>query len=329
MLTLAYPWVLIILPLPYLAWRYLPPYQEKSHAVRVPFFRSIAEAIGSEPKPGAIIRNRKRIQMMGAILCWGLVVLGLSQPQRLGEPITIEKAARDLVLAIDISGSMDDRDMRDPDGKPLQRLEAVKQVVSAFIEERDGDRIALIVFGSNAYLQIPFTEDLETAAELMMQTEVGMAGPHTALGDAIGLALRTFQTSEVEQKLLVLLSDGADTNSRMSPVNAAEIAAKEGVAIYTIGVGDENASGEGRVDLGALKDIAARANGGFYFANDPEGLRVIYEKIDELNPRLVETIKFQPKESLAHILFASALVSTLTLLFWLCFIGRWGFAHDG
>lgn len=328
MLSLAYPWVLAVLPLPYLAWRFLPPFQEKASAVRVPFFKSLAIATGSEPTQGAIIRDRKRIQIIGAALCWTLVVLGLAQPQRLGDPITIEKAARDLVLAIDISGSMDDRDMKDPDGKPLQRLEAVKQVVSAFIAEREGDRIALIVFGSHAYLQIPFTEDLETAAELMLQTEVGMAGPHTALGDAIGLALRTFQTSEVEQKLLVLLSDGADTNSRMSPVNAAEIAAKEGVSIYTIGVGDENASGEGRVDLDALKDVATRANGAFYFADDSEGLREIYSKIDDLNPRLVETISFQPRETMAHIPFAVALVLTLLVLFWLNFKSRRESAHD-
>ncbi len=327
MLSLAYPWVLTILPLPYLVWRFLPPFQEKASAIRVPFFKSLANAIGSEPTQGAITRDRKRIQLMGAALCWVLVVLGLAQPQRLGDPITVEKAARDLVLAIDISGSMDDRDMKDADGKPLQRLEAVKQVVSAFIAEREGDRIALIVFGSNAYLQIPFTEDLETAAELILQTEVGMAGPHTALGDAIGLALHTFQTSEVDQKLLVLLSDGADTNSRMSPVNAAEIAGKEGVSIYTIGVGDENASGEGRVDLDALKDVAARANGAFYFADDSEGLREIYSKIDDLNPRLVETISFQPRETMAHIPFAVALVWTLLVLFWLNFNSRRENAH--
>ena len=126
--------------------------------------------------------------MMGAALCWALVVLGLAQPQLLGDPITIEKAARDLVLAIDISGSMDDRDMKDVDGNPLQRLEAVKQVVSAFIAEREGDRIALIVFGSHAYLQIPFTEDLETAAELMAQPDIDGALVGGASLDAASFA---------------------------------------------------------------------------------------------------------------------------------------------
>jgi len=252
--------------------------------------------------------------MSVAILCWCLTVTGLARPEILGEPVVIEKAARDLVLAVDISGSMDARDLQDEDGNPVQRLDAVKAVINDFIAARDGDRIALIVFGSNAYLQTPFTEDLDGAAELMAQTEVGMAGPHTAMGDAIGLALRTFETSEVEQKLLVLLSDGADTNSQMSPLNATEIAASAGVRIYTIGVGDPGAGGDNRVDLDTLQAIAARADGGFFVADDTEGLREIYDEIDRLNPRLVDTTTFQPKETIAHFAFAAALSLGLALM---------------
>lgn len=246
--------------------------------------------------------------MAVAILCWCLTIIGLARPEILGEPIVIEKAARDLVLAVDISGSMDARDMADAQGNPQQRLEAVKGVINDFIAEREGDRVAIIVFGTKAYLQTPFTEDLESAEELMAQTQVGMAGPHTAIGDAIGLALRTFEVSDIEQKVLILLSDGADTNSAMSPLNATEIAVDAGVFVHTIGVGDPNASGDDRVDLKTLQAIADRAGGRFFVAGDVEGLRAVYDEINALNPRVVETTSFQPRESIAYYAFAAALL---------------------
>lgn len=315
MLSFAFLWAFLVLPAPFMVWMFARPHREQAQALRVPFFRSLAEAAGEEPALGAVVRKRGRWQMVVAICCWCLTVIGLARPEILGEPIVIEKAARDLVLAVDISGSMDERDLRDEDDKPLQRLDAVKDVISDFIAERDGDRIALIVFGSSAYLQTPFTEDLDSAAELMAETQVGMAGPHTAIGDAIGLALRTFEASEIEQRLLILLSDGADTNSQMSPENATEIAASEGVKIYTIGVGDPNATGEQRVDLATLQAIAERADGKFFEANDTEGLREIYAEIDRLNPRLVETTTFQPKDPIGFYAFAAAaLLGVLGLL---------------
>ena len=328
MLSFAFIWAFALLPAPFVVWKFAPPHREQAQALRVPFFRSLAEAAGEEPAQGAVIRKRGRWQMAVAICCWCLTVIGLARPEILGEPIVIEKAARDLVLAVDISGSMDERDLRDENDKPLQRLDAVKEVITDFIAEREGDRIALIVFGSSAYLQTPFTEDLDSAAELMAQTQVGMAGPHTAIGDAIGLALRTFEASEIEQRLLVLLSDGADTNSQMSPENATEIAAGEGVKIYTIGVGDPNATGENRVDLATLEAIAARADGAFFVADDTEGLREISAEIDRLNPRLVETTTFQPKDSIGHYAFALAVLLGVIMLLGLMLSGRWR-AHHG
>lgn len=314
MLSFAAPYAFVILPAPFLVWWFAPAHREQAQALRVPFFQSIVAAAGQTPEQGSIVRRRGRWQMGVAILCWCLTVTGLARPEILGEPVVIEKAARDLVLAVDISGSMDTRDLLDEDGKPLQRLSAVKVVIDDFIKEREGDRVALIVFGSNAYLQTPFTEDLQSAAELMAQTEVGMAGPHTAMGDAIGLALRTFEASDIDQKLLVLLSDGADTNSQMSPLNATEIAASAGVRIYTIGVGDPKASGDNRVDLETLEAIAARADGGFYVADDTQGLREIYAEIDRLNPRLVDTVTFQPRETIGHYAFAAALCLGLAMM---------------
>ncbi|TMV09048.1 VWA domain-containing protein [Ruegeria sediminis] len=318
-LSLAFPWAFLLLPAPFIAWRFLPPYRTTSQAIRIPFFREVSEATGLTPREGSVVLIRRRLQVATAILCWLLVLTGLARPELLGQRVTVEKAARDLALAVDLSGSMDERDMKDSDGQPQQRLQVVKDVVADFVSQRDGDRIGLIVFGTKAYVQTPFTEDLETVAQMLDDTRVGMAGPDTAIGDAIGLAIHTFETSEVEQRLLVLLSDGADNASRMSPVNAAEIAAQEGVTIYTIGVGDPSGSGNDKVDLDALQDIARRANGDFYYGFDQEGLARIYNEIDRLNPRITETVTFQPRQPLGWIPFGAAVVLALCALFWLSF----------
>lgn len=309
MITLGLPWALLLLPLPLLVWRLAPPHREKVPALRFPFFHRIAEAAGAEPGPGSVILSRGRLQMVAAALCWGLVVLALARPERVGEPVEITRAARDVVLAIDISGSMDARDFATPDGDRIQRLAGVRGVVRHFVERRAGDRMALIVFGTKAYLQAPLTEDLPTIVELLDDTQVGMAGPHTAIGDAIGLAIRTFDASDIDQRLLILLSDGTDTASRMSPVNAAEIAADQGVEIHTIGVGDPDARGEDRVDLAALRDIATRTGGQFFFASDETALSGVYDSIDALVPREVETLSYRPRRALAWIPLGLAALS--------------------
>lgn len=317
MIELAFPWALLLLPLPWLIYWLVPPWRERMPALRFPFFRNIAKAAGAEPRAGSVIQTRKRIQMGAAIAIWGLLVLTLAWPERVGEPIEVEKAARDLILAVDISGSMDQRDFVGEDGSPVQRLEAVKQVVGQFIEEREGDRVSLIIFGSRAYVQAPFTEDLETVRELLDQTAVGMAGPHTVIGDAIGLAIRSFESSEIDQRLLILLSDGEDTGSNMSPVNAAEIAAGKGVEIFTIGVGDPEGEGENRMDQASLEEIASRAGGEFFFADDEAGLAGIYSRIDTLKPREIETLSWRPREPLGHWLLAAAAIIALLMVAWL------------
>lgn len=300
MITLGLPFALGLLPLPWLIWRLMPPVREKVTALRFPFFRRIAEAAGADPREGAVVLVRSWVQMAAALTVWALVVVALAQPERVGQPVEMTRAARDVVLAIDISGSMDARDFPGEDGKPLQRLEAVRNVVKEFVTGRDGDRIALIVFGSKAYVQAPLTEDLTTILDLLDRTQVGMAGPHTALGDSIGLAIRTFEASEIKDRLMILLSDGSDTASRMSPVNAAEIAAGDGVEIFTIGVGDPEASGENRVDLVALQDIARRTGGAYFFAADESALTSVYDRVDAMAPRVTETLSFRPRKSLAH-----------------------------
>ncbi|MEM7670041.1 MAG: VWA domain-containing protein, partial [Pseudomonadota bacterium] len=167
MIAFAAPWAAVLLPLPLLVWRFAPPYRQNVPSLRIPFFRRITQATGVTPRDGSVVLDRSRVQMTVACIVWGLLVVALMRPERIGEPVEMTRAARDLVLAIDISGSMDERDFRTGDGQPLQRLEAVKGIVGTFIEQRQGDRVSLIVFGSRAFVQAPFTEDLQSVRALL------------------------------------------------------------------------------------------------------------------------------------------------------------------
>jgi len=289
-----------MLPLPLLSWRFLPPYRQHVSALRVPFFEALVEVAGAEARSGAVVIRRRALQMGLAIVLWTLLVIGLSQPEWVGEPIVRSEAARDVMLAIDLSGSMDIRDFPDESGAEVQRLEAVQRVVDRFVSERDTDRIGLIVFGDRPFVQLPFSRDLETARALVNLMEVGMAGPRTALGDAIGLAIRSFESSEVSERLLILLTDGNDTASTMSPINAAGIAQLAGVEIYTIGIGDPTAEGEDRVDFDVLRSVAERTGGRFFDARNESTLAEVYQRIDEMAPAEVRTQSWRPRQSLVH-----------------------------
>jgi Ca-activated chloride channel family protein len=319
-LEFAYPWALAALPLPLLAWWLLPPQRERVSALRVPFFESIVAAAGSEARAGAVVMRRRRLQMVVAIVVWLLLVAALARPQWVGEPIVKTEAARDVMLAIDLSGSMDYRDFPGEGGENVSRFAAVQRVVDRFVAGRDSDRVGLIVFGSRAYLQLPFTRDLDTARALVALMEVGMAGPQTALGDSIGLAIRAFETSEVDDRILILLTDGNDTASKMTPINAAAIAALNDVEIYTIGIGDAQATGEDRVDFDSLAAISQRTGGEFFNAGDESALEQVYRRIDETAAADVRTQSWRPRISLVHWPAGTALLLMLSA-YWLLLPG--------
>jgi Ca-activated chloride channel homolog len=315
MLEFAHPWAFLLAPLPLLAWVLLPPHRERVSAVRVPFFRQLAQAANVEPRQGSFVERRSLVRTVVLLAIWLLLVCAVALPQWVGAPIEREESARDLILAVDLSSSMDQRDIESGTATPLSRLDVVKQVIGEFIASRDSDRIGLIVFGSQAYVQLPFTRDREVAQTMLQATVPGMAGPHTALGDAIGLAIRTFEASEVEDRLLIVLTDGADTGSRMSPINAAQIAADNGVRIMTIGFGDPDGKGENKVDFGTLEDIAETADGAFFSASDAATLESIYQRIDEMEPQIVKTLSYVPRESLiGYPVGAATLLGLLALL---------------
>lgn len=313
MLEFEWPWTFLLMPLPLLVWWLMPPYRDQQTSVHVPFFERIAEATGQTPQPGAVVLRRRAIQMVVAAVVWILIVVALARPQQVGEPVTHAVSARDLILAVDISESMDQTDFRMAGGKTIRRLDGVKSVLGNFISRRKGDRIALILFGSKAYVQVPFTQDLQTARTLLDQSEVGMAGQQTVIGDAIGLAIKTFESSKAQQKLVILLTDGNDTASRVPPAHAADIARQKGLVIYTIGFGDPNATGEDRVDLATLRQVASATSGQFFRAEDGTQLEAIYADIDRLAPVKLETLTWRPRIPLYQWPLGTAVVLGLAL----------------
>jgi len=313
MFEFEWPWTFLLLPLPLLVWWLMPAYRDQQTSVHVPFFDRLAEATGQTPQPGAVVLPRRVIQMIVAMIIWALIVVALARPLQVGDPVTHEISTRDLILVVDISGSMDEVDFRTPDGQTIKRLDGVKRVLGDFITRRRGDRVALILFGSKAYIQAPFTQDLQTARALLDQTEVGMAGQQTVIGDAIGLAIKTFETSQAKQKLVILFTDGNDTASRVPPEHAADIARQKGVVIYSVGFGDPNATGENRVDLSTLRQVASATAGQFFRAEDGAQLATIYAEIDRLAPVKLETLTWRPRDPLYQWPLGAAVILGLAL----------------
>ena len=305
-----YPWLLLLLPLPWLGYRCLPEYREARSAVRVPFFNAMSRAIGQTPQAAGAGNNHW--QLLLNLLVWTLLVLAVARPVWIEKPIERQQPVRDLMLAIDISQSMETQDFTDANGQKINRLDAVKQVVQGFIERRKDDSIGLIVFGSGAYPQAPLTLDHASLSLLLADTGIGMAGPNTAIGDAIGLSLKLLDAAHEQQKVLILLTDGNDTHSAIPPTRAAAMAAAKGVVIHTIGIGDPSAEGEAQVNLAALQAIANATGGQYFRAEDRDSLNQVYATLDRITPHQVKTLSHQPKRDLFWLPLGAA-VSLLTL----------------
>jgi Ca-activated chloride channel homolog len=298
MYKLEYPWLLALLPLPLLVYWLLPAYKEEQDSLRLTFFHYISSSLGLTPQPGAVVPRTNWLQKILAPLCWCLIVLALARPQLIEPPIQKIQPGRDLMLALDISQSMETPDFLAPDGKRLSRVDAVKQVVSEFIRKRKNDRIGLIVFGQAAYPVTPFTLDHEACLQILGQTDAGMAGPQTMIGDAIGLAIKQFKNSEAKQRVLILLTDGNDTGSRMPPRKAAEIASQNGIIIHVVGLGDPRATGEDKVDYNALNDIAKATGGQVFHGENRVELEGAYATLDKITPQNFKTLSYQPRREL-------------------------------
>jgi Ca-activated chloride channel family protein len=302
MFEIAWPWVAACLPLPWLLRQIVPAADRGvGLAMRFPFFGDLAGRQGNDTDP-------KRWRLLLAVLCWLALIGAAVRPQWIGDPIAIPVTGRDLMLAVDISGSMETEDMV-LSGQQVTRLEGVKEVAGNFMERRQGDRIGLILFGRRAYLQTPLTFDRQTARILLEESAIGLAGKETAIGDAIGLAVKRLRENPEQNRVLILLTDGANTAGAVEPLKAADLAASEGLKIYTIGVGADEMMvrslfGNRRINPSAdldektLTAIAQKTAGRYFRARDTAGLVEIYEILDQLEPVAEEQEVVRPPKDL-------------------------------
>ena len=313
MLQFDYPLAFLLLPLPLLVYWLSGAYRDRGQALRVPFFQRLVELTGQQPRAGAVVIRKTLLQRAVLALSWLLIVLALARPEWASEPIVREIAARDLLLIVDLSGSMEAQDFSDAEGAKVTRLQAVKQVLDEFISRRQGDRLGLAVFGDAAFPQTPFTEDHATVRTLLDELQPRMAGPKTMMGDAIGLAVRLFDASDKDNKVAILLTDGNDSGSQMPVTQAARIAAERGITLYSIAIGDPTTVGEDALDTGILETIAELTGGRFFLALDRAELDAIYAELDKLEPNKLDTLSYRPKRALFHYPLAAALLAQLLL----------------
>lgn len=329
MTQFAYPWLFFLLLLPFVLWALLSPIKGlHGDALRLPFLKDIEKI---SIKSGSLwsMRSNSSYKLSHAwwmmFGVWVLLVTAAARPQWLGKPIRLENNSRDILLVLDISNSMLERDFAIA-GRRINRLTAVKNVVNEFINKRTDDRMGLILFGTRAYLQAPLTYDKQSVKEILWSMDAGMAGDSTAIGDALGLALKTLKDSkDLDNKVIILLTDGENNDGSLSLPQVIKLAKDENIKIYTIGVGSPNSmmgsffgirlGGQSNIDEKSLKELAQSTKGNYYSAADTGSLQKIYNTIDRLEPRINDDQFVQETKELYYLpLLAALALGSLLIL---------------
>ena len=304
-LTFVWPWMIAFLPLPLIIRLILPPAPKPQVPLYAPHLVQQLLPLMQQQKRLEPKANPQKMPWF-ALLLWLLVLIAAMRPIWYLTPTPFQQTGKDLILAVDLSGSMQKTDMQ-LGGYSVDRLTAVKSVVKQFIQQRKGDRMALVVFGTQAFIQSPLTYDLKTIGQLLEETQIGMAGNNTAIGDAIGLTLKHLQNigSKGQQTVLILLTDGSNTSGAVSPLEAAEKAKQMGLKIYTIGVGQvaQSALGgliriSGEMDIKTLKAIAQMTGGQFFLASDAQQLQQVYQQINQLEASTYQVNQYRLRSEL-------------------------------
>lgn len=316
---LLHPWWLIILPLPVLIYWLAPKYTTKRSAIKVPFFHELNQVLNVKLDKGVTIAKPLLWQRFILILTWVLVVFALTKPMLIGSPQVREEHGRDVMVVVDLSGSMNTQDFTNDKGEKITRLMAVKSVLKDFADKREGDRLGLILFGDAAFVQAPFTADHKAWLSLLNEAEIPMAGESTHLGDALGLAIKVLledgkaSSGQETAKLAIVLTDGNDTDSFVAPLDAAKVAEAKGVKIHMIAMGDPKTVGETALDMKTIEQVASLSGGQSFKALDKKQLDAAYKTIDKLEPQLYQTTTYRPKISLHSYLMMIVLVMGLVL----------------
>ena len=314
----AWPWMFALLPLPWIVARALPRARlPAGAALRLPLvLAGLDVADGAAPVP--------RWRSVLALVAWSLLLASAARPQWIGDVQALPRSGRDLLLAVDASGSMSTQDMA-IGGRAVSRYSAVKAIAGDFIHRRTGDRIGLIVFGSQAYLLTPLTFDRDTVLKQLDDSAVGLPGRETAIGDAVGLAIKRLHERPQPQRVLILLTDGVNDAGVLEPRKAIELAVNEQVKIYTIGIGADAMRVDGffgsqvvnpSADLDArlLTDMAEKTGGHFYRARNTDELAQIYREIDQLEPADDAQQQYRPVDELFHWPLSGVLLLALLAL---------------
>ncbi|RVU81480.1 VWA domain-containing protein [Leucothrix sargassi] len=317
MLEWQWIWALYLLPLPLLVWMLSPKKtQQTQAALKVPFLQDLPQA-GNAVNP----RSWKWLARLLALLGWSCFVVALARPVMVGELVQLPQSGRNLMLAVDLSLSMQEADYQ-LGNQMVDRLTATKYVAGEFIERREGDRIGLILFGDQAYLQAPLTFDRQTVRRLLDESALGLAGRNTAIGDAIGLALKRLNEQPDSEHILVLMTDGENTAGAVSVEEAADMAMKNGLKIYTVGIGSQRSASVdffgnrgSSLDEATLVKIAEMTGGRYFRATDTDTFRQIYTELDRLEPIEREQQQWRPRTDLFFWPLAAALLLTLLGLF--------------
>lgn len=311
-------WMFLLLPLPFLVRTVLKPIKQvQAVALKVPFIEDFQQS-----NPVLSMSNSKRLLILLAGLAWFALVTASARPIWISDAVELPVSGRDLMLAVDLSGSMQEQDFQ-INGRFVDRLVATKSVAGEFIKRREGDRIGLILFGDQAYLQTPLTFDRKTVYTLLNEAALGLAGEKTAIGDAIGLAVKRLRKQKDQQHILIIMTDGANTAGVVSPDEAAKLAAQEGLKIYTVGIGSEQ-SRQGNVfgfsmpntslDEKTLKNIAELTGGQYFRARDTKEFQKIYHELDKLEPVEKSVESWRPQTELFRWPLLFSLIFFLSML---------------
>ena len=312
MLELSYPFVFLLLFMPFISMLF--SYKSAKSLLYFPNIKQLKEA--NTDSKNIVVTSSSFFSKIVLFVVYALVVLALAKPILIEKPIIKEESLRDILVCVDLSSSMSAKDFKSKSGKTIDRLQAQKEVLGEFFTARSGDNIGLIFYGSAAFIQSPFTSDTNATIKLFNEAQIGMAGPKTVIGDAIGLGIKLFDESKIKERLIILMSDGTDTGSKVSPLEASKIAKKSSLKVITIAVGEKNE----KVDLKTLKAIAKTTGGEFYLASDRASLLDVYKQIDKLHPKKVKKESYRSvKELFTYPLLLAFSILTLYLVMTLLF----------
>jgi Ca-activated chloride channel family protein len=305
---IAYKWIFLLAPLPLLVYALLPALRKRRLALITPAFMRAAEVSGQKPEKRAWVTRRNIFGWLTLMLCWLFMLAAASSPRYVGKPEKKTKLVRSFLIAADISFSMAERDWV-VGGKRMTRWEAVRGIMKDFVKQRESDQVGLVMFATHAYLQSPLTVDLPTIAWLLDETEVGMAGQMTSLGEAIGFSIKVFRTDTIKQKVMLLLTDGVDSGEDIAPLDAAQAARKDSITIYTLGIGKAQGSGGYNIDEKGMTEIAAITGGKYFNAMNEGELKKVYDELNKLEPIEYEEEQYKP----VQLLYPYPLLAAVTL----------------